>query len=254
MERHERYLKTIIEHLDFACCVINNGSLVHANDTFRHSFSDDQDIAPHLQRPQNDVHGFVHMATGVYFSVKKISLDDEFTVFLFIERQGVSLVTDPLTGLLQRESFPQLSQQILDDTKARTGVFALLFVDLDGFKAVNDTWGHENGDLVLQKTAERMNHVVRNTDYCFRMGGDEFVIILSSINDRMHSCLVARRLISSISEPILLPTGNSAKVGASIGIATFPSDGLDVEDLLQKADQAMYLAKKLGKNNYQLHR
>jgi len=128
---------------------------------------------------------------------------------------------------------------VIDDARSRDQVLALLFVDLDGFKIVNDTWGHESGDVVLKETAARMTRTVRNNDICFRMGGDEFVIILSTINDRMHSCLVSRRLISAISEPIVLPSGNQAKVGASIGIATFPADGSEIEELLHRADEAM---------------
>jgi diguanylate cyclase (GGDEF)-like protein len=253
MDRHERYLQAMVEHLDFAACILKNGTMVYSNNAYRHSFGDEE-IAPLFPDPQTDVRAFAHKDTGLFYSIKRITLDEEFTVLFFAERKGVSLATDPLTGLLHRESFPLISQQVLDDARSRDRILALLFVDLDGFKIINDTWGHESGDVVLQKTAARMTHTVRNNDICFRMGGDEFVILLCTISDRMHSCLVSRRLISAISEPIPLPSGNQAKVGASIGIATFPTDGSEIEELLHKADEAMYLAKKLGKNNYQLHR
>lgn len=252
MDRHERYLQIMVEHLDFAACIVKNGVVSYTNNAYRHSFGD-EDIAPLFQDPQTDVRGFAHKGTGLFYSIKRIVFDEEFTVLFFAERKGVSLATDPLTGLLHRESFPLISQQVIDDARSRDRVLALLFVDLDGFKIVNDTWGHESGDVVLKETAARMTRTVRNNDVCFRMGGDEFVIILSTINDRMHSCLVSRRLISAISEPIVLPSGNQAKVGASIGIATFPADGSEIEGLLHRADEAMYMAKKLGKNNYQLH-
>ena len=252
MDRHERYLHSLVEHLDFAACILKEGVMAYANDAYRHSFGD-EDITSLFPDPQSGVRSFAHKDTGLFYSVKRITLDDEFTVLFFSERKGVSLATDPLTGLLHRESFPLISQQVIDDARSRDQVLALLFVDLDGFKIVNDTWGHESGDVVLKETAARMTRTVRNNDICFRMGGDEFVIILSTINDRMHSCLVSRRLISAISEPIVLPSGNQAKVGASIGIATFPADGSEIEELLHRADEAMYMAKKLGKNNYQLH-
>jgi diguanylate cyclase (GGDEF)-like protein len=126
-------------------------------------------------------------------------------------------------------------------------------MDLDGFKSVNDTWGHESGDLVLKKCSERMLEVVRDNDFCFRFGGDEFVIILTEIKDKMHACLVARRLISSISDLIPLNQTTNLKVGASIGIANYPSDGVMAEELVNKADEAMYQAKRMGKNNYRIY-
>lgn len=253
MDRHEHYLHILLEHLDFATCLLKNGAMDYVNTAYHTAFGNEV-VAPLFRDNQTDVQRFAHTDTGLFYSVKRIILDEEFTVLFFTEHKGVTLVIDPLTGLLNRESFPLISQQVLDDIRSRDKVLALLFVDLDGFKIINDTWGHESGDVVLQKTAARMTNTIRNNDSCFRMGGDEFVIILSSINDRMHSCLVARRLISAISEPIPLPSGNQARVGASIGIATFPTDGSEIEELLHKADEAMYLAKKLGKNNYQLHR
>jgi diguanylate cyclase (GGDEF)-like protein len=252
MDQSENHLKTVLAHLDFASCLMRNNTVVFVNDLFKSNLQE-QEISALLQSETEGSRDWVHKGTGTYYSVKRISLDKELKVLFFIERKEVRLVTDPLTGLLHRETFPRLSQQVLDEGKAQAKIIGFLFIDLDGFKAVNDTWGHDNGDLVLRETAVRISHVIRGNDHGFRMGGDEFVILLDGVKDRMHSCLVARRLISAISEPIALSSEVQVRIGASIGISTFPSDGNEVEDLLQKSDEAMYRAKKLGKNSYQLH-
>jgi diguanylate cyclase (GGDEF)-like protein len=252
MDQSEKYLRTVLAHLDFASCLMRNGSIVFVNDLFKSSLQE-QEISPLLQGAAEGSRDWVHKATGAYYSVKRISLDKEFKVLFFIENKEVRLVTDPLTGLLHRETFPRLSQQILNEGKAQEKIIGFLFIDLDGFKAVNDTWGHDSGDVVLRETAARISRVSRANDHGFRMGGDEFVILLDAVKDRMHCCLVARRLISAISEPISLSSEVQVRIGASIGISTFPSDGNEVDDLLQKSDEAMYRAKKLGKNSYQLH-
>ncbi len=252
MDQSEHYLKIVLAHLDFACCMMRDDAIIYQNDVFKNTLQE-REIASLLRIAVEDEHDWIDKSTGTYYTVKRIPLNEDYSILFFIERKEVRLVTDPLTNLLHRETFPRLAQQILSKGKANNEIIGFLFVDLDGFKAINDTWGHENGDVVLRETGDRIMHVIRGNDYCFRMGGDEFVIVLDSVKDRMHSCLVARRLISAISEPIKLPSGTQVAVGASIGIATFPSDGSEVDEVLQKSDEAMYLAKKLGKNSYQLH-
>jgi diguanylate cyclase len=127
-----------------------------------------------------------------------------------------------------------------------------MFLDLDGFKRVNDSWGHDEGDLVLRKTSERIAYTIRQSDQAFRIGGDEFVVILTDVRERVHSCLSARKLLAAIGQPILLGTGEEITVGASIGISTYPVDGQSIDELTNKADEAMYRAKKAGRNNYRL--
>jgi diguanylate cyclase (GGDEF)-like protein len=252
MDQSENYLRILLAHLDFASCMLRKDTIVYVNDVFRQTLQE-QEISVLLKGGVEGSRDWVQKSTGTYYSVKRIVLDEEFTVLFVIERKEVRLVTDALTGLLHKETFPRLSQQILNQGKLKEEIIGFLFVDLDAFKAVNDTWGHDNGDLVLQETGTRISRIIRSNDYCFRMGGDEFVIILDAVKDRIHSCLVARRLISAISEPITISSDIQVRIGASIGISTFPSDGCEVDDLLQKSDEAMYRAKKLGKNSYQLH-
>jgi diguanylate cyclase (GGDEF)-like protein len=146
-----------------------------------------------------------------------------------------------------------VTSKIIEEAKIVNKIIGFMFLDLDGFKAVNDTFGHDSGDLVLQETARRISNIIRNNDICIRLGGDEFLVLLTEIKDKMHSCLVARRLISAISQPINLDIGSNIIIGVSIGIASYPSDGVSVEELMNKSDEAMYKAKKIGKNNYQLY-
>jgi len=150
---------------------------------------------------------------------------------------------DNLTGLANRRVLEQhLSQEIAyagrDETK-----LALLYLDLDGFKPVNDTWGHDVGDLVLKETATRLLASVREHDLVVRVGGDEFVVVLF----RIDSDLVCRQLVERITENIELPYyigEGKIMIGVSVGIAIFPDDALTSGELIEKADRAMLVGKK----------
>jgi len=124
--------------------------------------------------------------------------------------------------------------------------FALLFLDLDGFKEVNDSLGHEAGDRVLSAVARRVERSVRERDLVARMGGDEFTVLLADLPRPEDGETVARHLLRRIGEPYDLD-GVSVRVGASIGVAVFPEDGRDVDELLSRADTAMYRAKRAGR-------
>jgi diguanylate cyclase (GGDEF)-like protein/PAS domain S-box-containing protein len=126
---------------------------------------------------------------------------------------------------------------------------ALLFIDLDGFKAVNDTFGHEAGDQLLKGVADRLTSCVREVDTVARIGGDEFMIVLSSINGKSGAEKVANSVIDTLSQPFELDT-HVAIVGASIGIALYPEHGEQPEAIRKSADEAMYEVKRTGKNNY----
>ena len=126
---------------------------------------------------------------------------------------------------------------------------AVMFIDLDGFKDVNDTLGHDTGDYVLKQVAQRMLLCVRETDTVTRVGGDEFLIIATEINAPENVAQIAEKVIHLVSQPIIF-NGRQAVVSASIGIALFPDDGKDMDQLIKKADEAMYRIKKAGKNGF----
>jgi len=157
---------------------------------------------------------------------------------------------DALTGLPNRRLFrDRLKHEIQNSRRARL-TMALMFLDLDGFKDVNDTLGHDMGDVLLREAAKRLQRCVRESDTVARLGGDEFTVILPEIHDPSSIDRVAENILKALSEPIML--GNDiAYVSASIGITLYPDDATDIEDLLKNADQAMYAAKQRGKNQYQ---
>ena len=124
-----------------------------------------------------------------------------------------------------------------------------MFIDLDGFKAVNDTLGHDAGDYVLKQVAQRLLLSVRETDTVARVGGDEFLIIASEINAPENVEQIAEKVIQLVSRPIIF-NGQQAVVSTSIGIALFPDHGEDMNQLIKLADEAMYKVKNSGKNNF----
>ena len=130
---------------------------------------------------------------------------------------------------------------------------AVMFIDLDGFKDVNDTLGHDAGDYVLQQIAKHLLSCVRETDTVTRVGGDEFLIIATEINAPENVAQIAEKVIHLISQPIIF-NGRQAVVSASIGIALFPDDGTDMDQLIKKSDEAMYRVKKAGKNGFRFIR
>jgi diguanylate cyclase (GGDEF)-like protein len=138
-----------------------------------------------------------------------------------------------------------ISQANRDGKKA-----AVLFIDLDGFKAVNDTHGHDAGDVVLKETARRLCASVRETDTVARIGGDEFLAVIVDLKDASNAELIAKKILASIAKPFIAGHA-SVHVGASVGIALFPRKKTDdVEELIKLADQAMYRVKKSGKNGF----
>jgi diguanylate cyclase (GGDEF)-like protein/PAS domain S-box-containing protein len=156
---------------------------------------------------------------------------------------------DVLTGAANRSVLVDRLAQALAQARRERSAVGLIFVDLDGFKQVNDSQGHDAGDTVLRQTAEELRQVLRDGDTLSRVGGDEFVVLLPRIRDRDETELVAKRILRRVSPAA---DGNGRCVSASLGIATYPVDGEDAETLLRHADAAMYQAKKRGGNDYQL--
>ncbi|MCZ7572023.1 MAG: EAL domain-containing protein [Ardenticatenaceae bacterium] len=159
---------------------------------------------------------------------------------------------DSLTGLPNRVLFEDRLQQAIAQAARRAELLALLFVDLDRFKLINDTLGHAVGDSLLQQVAWRLERRVRRTDTIARMGGDEFTLVATELKDPQGAARVAEKLLDALKTPFEVE-GHELFVTGSIGISLFPDDGQDVTELLRKADSAMYRAKEQGKNEYQFY-
>ncbi|OGW25587.1 MAG: hypothetical protein A2X59_05830 [Nitrospirae bacterium GWC2_42_7] len=159
---------------------------------------------------------------------------------------------DTLTGLPNRKLFYDRLTQAIEMAKRYPRLFALLYLDLDNFKAINDTMGHDVGDLLLKEAAQRLLRSIRRSETVARMGGDEFTIILVHIDHEYEAAVVAKRIIESFSEPFII-LDKECSVGISIGISLYPSDGSDVETLLKKADAAMYRVKAKGRNDFRFY-
>jgi len=154
--------------------------------------------------------------------------------------------TDNLTGLANRLLLADRFQLTLERSKRNRVEFALLMVDLNGFKIINDHFGHAAGDLVLRTVAQRLMTAVRASDTVARIGGDEFVLLIESFEDPDELVHIGRKLIATISEDITLQSGATVNVGASVGFGLFPRHGADLEGLLQTADDGMYDCKASG--------
>jgi diguanylate cyclase (GGDEF)-like protein len=159
---------------------------------------------------------------------------------------------DRLTGLANRYLFTKLLHGAIEQARRHQRTLAVLFLDLDGFKHINDTLGHDAGDQLLREVARRLEACLRAGDVVARLGGDEFVVLLPELNDGAYAATVAQKIISSIAKPFVLAAQNF-RVTGSLGIAVSPQDGVDEKTLTQHADIAMYAAKEQGKNNFRFY-
>ncbi len=159
---------------------------------------------------------------------------------------------DPLTDLANRLLFGAQLRHALGRAARRNDLLAVMEIDLDGFKNVNDTLGHPAGDRLLQIVARRLREVLRNEDIVARLGGDEFAIVMESLGSADDAAIVADKIITAVAEPLDLD-GHAARVTSSIGIALFPADGTDATALLKAADTALYVAKRDGRNTYRFY-
>lgn len=161
--------------------------------------------------------------------------------------------TDVLTGLANRACFQRQFDDSIKSASRREESFALLYLDLDAFKIINDSLGHDVGDYLLKAVARRLQSVLRETDYAGRMGGDEFCILIQNITDEYTAAEVAERCLHEVNTVIEVAE-QELQPRISIGIAHFPEDGKDSATLMKAADSAMYAAKKSGKNRYAFYR
>jgi diguanylate cyclase (GGDEF)-like protein len=162
-------------------------------------------------------------------------------------------VTDPLTGLPNRHALQKAIDHAMAMARRKGRALAVLFVDLDGFKDVNDACGHETGDRVLQEIARRFAGRTRDMDTVARIGGDEFVVVMEDLDDGRFAATLAGKLLTAAAEP-LVAQGRTLELTASVGISVFPGDGDDAAALIRHADTAMYAAKAAGKNQYRYYR
>ncbi|STX29667.1 inner membrane protein PLUS sensory box protein LssE [Legionella beliardensis] len=198
-----------------------------------------------------------------FLSVPSINLISVFTTIgshmgIFIKRKRVEnellylAQHDVLTGLGNRASLENNLNHAILNAKVQQNVMALLYLDLDNFKKVNDTMGHDCGDKLLQEVAVRIRNNVRSLDFISRFGGDEFIVILPNIKNTKNIATVAQNLLDVMVQPFVL---NQKKfyISVSIGITIYPDDGADAETLIKNADMAMYYAKLHGRNHYQFY-
>ncbi|UFZ06772.1 GGDEF domain-containing protein [Bradyrhizobium ontarionense] len=185
--------------------------------------------------------------TGAAFRLNKM-----LVTVMHSKRESDELARlDPLTGLLNRAGLIDALQTRLEDKDRGQRNFAVLYLDLDGFKPVNDTFGHAAGDELLKMVGATLRDVVAPTDIIARIGGDEFVVLASGPATD-HALALAERVISAITAPVALPGGASVHIGVSAGIAVAPDHGSEPEALLFAADAALYEAKSSGKSCWRL--
>ncbi len=193
----------------------------------------------------------------------KRELDDKISGFRLVghdvterkraeERIQYLATHDALTGLPNRMLFTQLLSHSIETARRHKRQIALFFIDLDRFKMINDSLGHDAGDQLLQEITRRIKKTLRASDIIARFGGDEFVILIEELGDLSQVTIVAHRILSVTLKPMIV-MGEECRITASIGISLFPKDATDGQSLMKYADMAMYLAKEEGKNNFQFY-
>lgn len=159
---------------------------------------------------------------------------------------------DALTDLPNRALFSEILNRTILSSQRYKRKFAVLFIDLDRFKVINDSLGHDAGDLLLKIASKRLTHAVRTSDVVARLGGDEFVVLVQEVEAEHDVEIVAKKILSTLFRPVVL-LGQECRVSGSIGICMYPTNALDEQSLMQNSDAAMYQAKEEGKNQYRFY-
>ncbi|GAE31560.1 sensor domain-containing protein [Halalkalibacter hemicellulosilyticus] len=200
---------------------------------------------------------WIHMKATPIFNSKKMVEKVNGTILDITEEKQLEAKLrklayfDELTELPNRLYLQRNLKKVLAKAKRRQYHVTLAFIDLDGFKKVNDKLGHDSGDLLLQEVAKRLSNVIREEDLLARLGGDEFIIVFEDTEEDVIKH-IAERILSTVSEPFTLKD-QDVSVSPSIGISQYPNDSNDIESLMNAADQAMYYAKRRGKNSFHIY-
>ena len=189
--------------------------------------------------------------TALKVGIEELTKSHE-TINISNERFKQLALHDTLTSLPSRILLSERLERSLHHAKIEGHTLAVLFIDLDNFKYINDAHGHHVGDIVLRETSSRLLSSVRDIDTVCRFAGDEFVVLLEKIKDRLEAEIIADRMVAALRVPINFDSKNLT-TSASIGISIFPSDGEQPDDLLKKADVAMYNAKKSTGDSWQFY-
>ena len=191
-------------------------------------------------------------AEGAFLGYRGVGRDIT-EIALARERIASLAYSDPLTGLANRTSLSPALEQAVERARRRGAKLAGVFMDLDGFKQINDAHGHDIGDGLLVDVARRLRTVLRASDFVARLGGDEFFVVIEEVHDVPAVDGIARKLLSELLEPYELAGGKRAQITASLGVSVFPDDAGDAQSLMKHADMAMYAAKQAGKNSYRFY-
>ena len=194
----------------------------------------------------------ISLLWGMSRQLARVRLREAEAKMAYAERVEYLAYHDGLTGLPNRSLFSELLSESILKAHRYDRQLATLFLDLDRFKLVNDTLGHDAGDLLLKEVAGRLTSCLRESDTVARLGGDEFVVLIPELKDEMHVATVAQKILTATARPVDL-LGQEFRVTVSIGISLYPADGEDEQTLKKNADIAMYQAKKEGKNNFQFY-
>jgi diguanylate cyclase (GGDEF)-like protein/PAS domain S-box-containing protein len=290
LQESERLHKAVFESAADAFAILNSaGEVMSVNDTFTRLFGfsaeelkgrslhpaivPDEELEPAMRNREVAMGGEIAKSAGrrrrrdgtvldVEIACSRVILGGEpclLTRYTDITERRVSeekiqrlAYHDSLTGLPNRAQLAGLMRQALHQAQRHQRQLGVLFIDLDRFKAINDSLGHNAGDELLQQAAGRLAELVRKSDVLARLGGDEFIILLTDIADNAAAALVSQKILERFQEPFVIG-GAELFVTASIGVSCYPESGGDPEQLINHADAAMYRAKELGRNNVQLH-